>query len=380
VHLIIASSDLADALGWVARVLPARPAVPALAGIHLQVSDGRLRLAAFDLEQSAQITVDPEPNSREGVTVVSGRVFHDVVRALPKGPIEIALQGSRLRVQSKTGAFNLPVLITDDYPALPDMPPPAGQVDPHAFAAAVRRVAVATAREDAVPALQGIQILGDYAAGTLTMAATDRYRLAVTQMPFTPATAENFTVLIPGRALEGHVKAPDGNQPITLGIDGRTAVGVTSGARSATTRLLSAEFPKYQRLIPTEFAAEATVEVAALAAAVARVKLVSDHRAPCRLSFRSGEVLVEAGPTGTPRGSEDLSATASESVQAAYDGAPLTVAFNGDYLTDGLKTLGTPSAALRLTGPSRPAVLAPSGSAGNTDPFTYLLMPVRLSD
>jgi DNA polymerase-3 subunit beta len=145
--------------------------------------------------------------------------------------------------------------------------------------------------------------------------------------------------------------------------------GFAGGGRRTTTRLLDGEFPKYRSLLPTEFNGSATVDTAPLVEAVKRVALVAERNTPVRLSFASGEVVLEAGGGDA--------AAARESLGAVFEGEELTIAFNPQFLLDGLGALDSDTTELSFTGPSKPAVL--TGKTAGADEYRYLLMPVRLS-
>lgn len=363
----VEQEEFSEAIGWTARTLPARPASPVLAGVKISAADDRLVLSAFDLEVSAKSDVDATV-SEPGVAVVSGRLLADIAKALPRKPVEFALEGSRVSVRCGRSTFGLPTLPTEDYPELPQLPPTAGEVPSDVFSSAVAQVSIAASRDDTLPVLTGIRV--ELRADSLTMAATDRYRLAVREIPWTPATAgieENALVKAKQLADLGRSLGHSGSVQLALGEvdDGR--IGFTSAGRELVTRLLHGEFPKYRQLIPSEAHTVTVTNSSDLMESVKRVKLVAAERtSPIRLAFSDDEVLLRAG-TGDD-------AQASESLECSLEGDPIEIAFNPDYLLDGLAALGSEQVRLSFTTPMKPAVL----SSGDSDSYRYLLMPVRL--
>ena len=158
------------------------------------------------------------------------------------------------------------------------------------------------------------------------------------------------------------------------GLIGFEGDGAT-GARRTTSRLLDGEFPKYRALLPSESQTVASLDTAAFVESVRRVALVAERNAPVRLTFSAGEVQLDAG-TGDD-------AQASESLEATLEGESITIAFNPQYLLDGLGAIDAPIAVLSFTTATKPAVL--TGRTGDDDrqvgsgDYRYLLMPVRLS-
>lgn len=369
---------LAEAVAWAARSLPARPPVPVLAGLMVDASTdegGRLVLSSFDYEVSTRVEV-PADIAEPGVALVSGRLLADISRSLPARPVEVSTDAAKVALTCGSSRFSLLTLPVEDYPALPEMPGASGSLRGDAFAEAVAQVSVAAGRDDTLPVLTGVRL--EIEDGTITMAATDRYRLAVRELTWSPEQSGLSAVaLVPARTLSDTAKALAGADKVTValagGATGDGLVGFEGSGRRTTTRLLDGEFPKYKSLLPTESSSVATVDTGALIESVRRVALVAERNTPIRLSFTGGQVTLEAGS------GED--AQASESLEATLTGDDISIAFNPTYLLDGLGALGTSHAELRFTAPTRPAVIAAKGSAEAeaADDYRYLLMPVRLS-
>jgi DNA polymerase III subunit beta len=364
----------ADAVAWAARILPQKAALPVLAGLRIEVGqDGKLELSGFDYEVSAQAQLDATV-AEAGAVLVPGRLLAEITRSLAPQPIDIATDGSRVVVSCGSSRFTLPTLPLDEYPSLPSMPQVAGTVGSDAFAAAVAAVAVAAGRDDALPVLTGIRVEID--GEQVTLAATDRYRLAVRTLRWAPAdVAMQATALVPARTLAEAAKSLTAGAEVTLSLSsngpGEGLIGLSGAARSTTSRLLDGEFPKYRSLLPDAASATAIVDSSALTDAVRRVALVASRTSPIRLSFSADGVGLEAGGVDE--------AEAQESLAASFEGEPLTIAFNATYLLDGLGSLDSDEAQLAFTGPTKPAVLTgKSGADGGTD-HRYLLMPVRLA-
>ncbi|MCL2782099.1 MAG: DNA polymerase III subunit beta [Actinomycetia bacterium] len=369
---------LAEAVGWAARSLSARPAMPVLGGLLLTVQDTMLSLSGFDLEASTQVDLEVSVG-QPGTALVSGRLLNEISRALPQHPVDIWLDGARLSISCGPAKFTLPTMPVEDYPRLPAMPTVAGTVDSALFATAVAQVAVAAGRDDTLPMLTGVrlEIDGDH----LTMAATDRYRLAVRELTWVPSDPSGFStqVLVPARALSEAAKSLSHAETMTIALsapspnagsaDGEGIIGFTGSGRRATTRLLDVQFPPYRTLLPSDWSSHAEIEVAALAEAVRRVALVAERGTPVRLEFTSDGLALSAG--GEQEG------LAEEQLEVAYEGEPLATAFNPSFLLDGLGALGSPAARMLFTAASKPAVLRPLAEEA-TDDYTYLIMPVRL--
>jgi DNA polymerase-3 subunit beta len=254
------------------------------------------------------------------------------------------------------------------------MPAVSGSVGSDAFAAAVAAVAVAAGRDDALPVLTGIRVEID--GEQITLAATDRYRLAMRTLKWQPLEpAMQATALVPARTLADAAKSLTSGAEVSIALSsastGEGLIGLAGSGRSTTSRLLDGEFPKYRSLLPDSSSATAIVDSTALTDAVRRVALVASRTSPIRLSFSSDGVSLEAGGVDE--------AEANESLPANFDGEALTIAFNATYLLDGLGSLDSDEAQLAFTGPTKPAVLTGKTDGNGESDHKYLLMPVRLS-
>ncbi|MET8250398.1 DNA polymerase III subunit beta [Micromonospora sp. NPDC005197] len=367
---------LAEAVAWTAKSLPNRPSVPVLAGVMLRVTDGNLRVSGFDYEVSSQVTVEVQGDA-DGAALVSGRLLAEITKALPAKPVDIAAVGAHLELVCGSARFTLPTMPVEDYPALPEMPQSAGTVDAAAFATAVSQVAIAAGRDETLPMMTGVRV--ELSGNTLSMLATDRYRLALREIQWRPDDPEvSINALVPARTLNDTAKAlgPLGGE-VTLalaqGAAGEGMVGLAGGTRRTTSRLLDgANYPPVRSLFPATHNAEARVSVSTLIEVVKRVALVAERTTPVLLSFSADGLVVEAG------GSEE--ARASEAMEATFTGDALTIGFNPQYLIDGLANLGSQTAVLSFVDAFKPAVISPAGEDGETIPgYRYLIMPIRVS-
>ena len=370
---------LADAAAWVARSLPARPPVPVLGGVLIEGSTGeggdKLTVSGFDYETSARVELDATIGD-PGKVLVSGRLLADITRALPSKPVDMVVDGSRATINCGNSRFSLPIMPVEDYPQLPSMPQRAGKIDANQLAEAVAQVAVAAGRDDTLPMLTGVRV--EIEGGRLTLAATDRFRLAVRELNWQPEDESISTaVLIPAKTLAEVAKTLAGSGTVEIALSaGDGMLGMTGGGRRSTTRLLDAEFPRFRQLIPTEHTTSAELEVAALVEAIKRVSLVADRVAQIRMEFGEEGLRLAAG--GDDVGS------AEEELPCMLDGNPLTIAFNPGYLLDSLGALHTARAQLTFTTPNRPALVRPvvpppaEGEPAPDPGYLHLLMPVRL--
>ncbi len=345
----------------------------ALLGIVINVENNEVFLSGSDLETSSKVHFSAEV-SETGQVLVPGRLLAEISKALPNKSVTVQLDGSRVLVTSGTAKFTLPTLSLNDYPNLPELPETTGIIASDLFATAVAQVAIAAGRDDSLPTLTGIHV--DINQDVITLAATDRYRLAVRELQW-QATQPNLetTALLRARTLADATKSLIGTKSVSLSLTPSTSndrlAGFISDGKSMTSRMLDGTFPPYRHLLPQTITTTAVIEVAPFLDSVRRVALVTDKTVPLRLSFSNTTLELEAGA-----GEE---AQATEALEISLTGEAITIAFNPVFLADGLQAVGTPFVQISFTGSNKPAILTGKNER-DSDPienYRYLLMPMR---
>ena len=366
------SAVLTDSVNWVSRSLSTRPIMTALLGIVIDAKND-VTLSASDLETSAKSSFNADVKE-PGRVLVPGRLLSEISKNLPSKPVSFVLEGNRVFVTAGSAKFTLPILPINEYPNLPTMPETSGTIPSDIFATAVNQVAVASGRDDSLPTLTGIHV--DINKDSITLAATDRYRLAVREVNWTPNDPEMTTsALLRARTLADAARTIANTKSVTVAFAPTTSnerlVGFASEAKTMTSRQLDGTFPPYRHLLPSESIATAVIEVSKLLDSVRRVALVTDKTVPLRLKFNNGTLQLEAG-TG-----DDAQAT--EELDISYQGEAIDIAFNPTFLTDGLNALGTTYVNIAFTGSNKPAMLTGKNKIdGEVDSsYRYLLMPMR---
>jgi DNA polymerase-3 subunit beta len=392
---------LGEAVSFVARALPTRPVIPVLSGLLVEAEDDRLTLSCFDYEISARVTVAADVGET-GTALVPGRLLAEIIKSLPHAEVDVSTSAEMVMLNCGSAEFGLVGLPLDDYPALPALPAVAGIADGHALATAAGQVAPSASRDDTLPMLTGVCL--DFDGNELTLAATDRYRLAAATISWEPTDKDvRASALVPARTLADVARSMGPAGPVTISVSpsaqdgGGPADGMISfegGGRRLTARLIGSDFIRYKSRFPASFEAAADVAAGPFMEAVRRVSLVADRLTPVQLQFRRAVVRIEAGSSGRAR--------ALESLPAGFDGAEHTIAFNPQYLLDGitaamLSSRGRPPVAddpdataaavagrirVQFSSPAKPALISwidGDATAGAGAPaFRYLVVPLRV--
>jgi DNA polymerase-3 subunit beta len=356
-------------LQMASRVASTRSAIQALSGIQIVVSEDGSELRATDMDVSLRIPIDAQI-VRPGTVVLPARLILDVVRSLPSSDVSLELRPAEQDVELISGSatFHIRTLRSEDFPPFPDPDPDTAVSMPvESFIQTATKVAGSASRDETRPVLTGILVSA--ADQELSMVATDSYRLSVKETKLPSALSGGFEVNVPARALQelarlGSVAPADEDLRISVL---QNQVVFSLGKVILSSRLIDGQFPNYRQLLPESFEHELRLAAGELAEVVRRISLLAQKNAPLRLAFNPGELTVSAQ---TPDVGE-----ASESLPVAFQGEPLEIGFNPEFLRDGLEAVEESDLLLKLISPLRPGLIESAEGEG----FRYLIMPIRLN-
>src|SRR5919198_1897149 len=357
-------NELIRALGIVSRGVSTRTSVQILAGILLEAGDGKLQLAATDMELSLRTSLEARVEA-DGSVVVPGRLLLELARLLPEEDVtlEHKLEEAVVEIQCGSATYRLHTYNAEDFPRLPETEGiDLHEVDRETLLETVARVGRSASRDESRPVLTGV--LMRFEPGKLVMAATDSYRLSVKETPVA-GTLPELEAIVPARALGELARIAQASKHIELGVHENQVV-FSTGDALLTTRRIDGQFPNYNQLVPETFEHELALPREELLDVVRRVAVMAQRNSPLRLRFAEGELTVSAQ-------TQDVG-EARESLPAEFSNEPLEIGFNAEFLRDGLESVVGEQLRLKLISPLRPAVLQ-----GESDDFLYLIMPIRLA-
>ncbi|MDQ3103452.1 MAG: DNA polymerase III subunit beta [Actinomycetota bacterium] len=358
---------LLDALQTAARALSTRTTLPSLGGIMLVAEAGAAVARATDGELAVTVELEAEVEG-EGQILLPGRLLADVARSLPQGPVTIAERRDQhdVEITAGTANFHLRLLDAEDFPRLPELGEESITMPAKELAETVDRVARAASRDEVRPILTGIMVSVE--ESTLTMVATDSYRLSVKRTSLEDGIAGPFEANVPARAMRelARVVSQHGVEQVEIGLPGNQVVFVAGRVRLSS-RLIEGQFPNYRQLLPDAFDHDVRLPRTEFLDVTRRIRYLAQRNAPLKLAFAEGELTVAAE---TPEIGD-----ASEAMPCAFEGEAMEIAFNPQFFIEGIESVETEELVLRLTSPLRPGLLQAAGS----EDFSYLVMPIRLT-
>ena len=367
--------DLVGAVQFASRAISNRATLPVLSGLRMEATeDGRVRVAATDLELTME-TAFAAAVDEPGKAIVPGRLFGEMGRNLSSGQVSVAGTDGEVEIGSGRGRFRVRSLTPDDYPALPieDRDESAGvqvTLDAGDLALALSQVVRAASGDESRQILTGV--LWELQEGSITLAATDSYRLAVRELEASGGPADERKVVLPARTLGELARALQGASGSVTALVKENLVAFSIGGAEGEaaewvigSRFIEGEFPKYRQLIPESYPNTLTVDRELLLEVTRRVGLLAQNNLPVKLRL-ADELEVSAHTPDVGEG--------QEVIEAIYEGESLVIAFNPQFLIDGASAISSQRIEMQVGDGLKPAILR-----GETGGFTYLLMPVRLS-
>lgn len=356
---------LAEAIGVAQRAVAVRSgALPVLSGVQVTAADHAVELVGSDLELTIRVTIPAQVDDR-GTAVVPAKLFDGLTTRLKPGAVTFEVDGDDARISAGPARAGVRLLPADEFPRVGEPEGSSVSVEAEPLAAALRQVIPAASRDDARPILTGVLVTATPTG--IRLVATDSYRLAVRDLDGVGMLEAGQKVLVGARGLNEVQRVfSSGKIEVTLG---EREVRFSNESRSVTTRLIEGDFPNYEQLIPSGYPNRLNVNRAELEEAARLMQIIGEGRegTPVRLAMSASGLELSA--TAQER------ADAAEAIDAKFEGSDLTVAFNPQFLLDGLAAIEGEEAVLETIDPLKPATLRGT----DHQEFLYLLMPVRIS-
>ncbi len=370
--------NLARGLNIVSRAVAPRSAtLPVLTHVLVATDNGRLRIAATNLELGIGCWIGAKVDE-DGAITVPARTLSDLVNLLSAGQLDLEgnTRAQSLHVQSGRTDANIKGIDAAEFPIIPSFNAEGSvQVDPKTLKKLIDQVAFAASTDDSRPAMTGVftRLDGD----TITMAATDGFRLSVCSGRLIEPVTEARSVLIPARAIAevGRIIG-DQQDPIAISITpshGQVLFHLKDV--DVVAQLIDQKFPNYEFIIPKKYETRAVVNTAELLKACKQASIFARDSADIvRLTISAGEAPEVAVAARADETGEDISRLGKEDGVAEASGPTLEIGFNVRYLIDALGAMDKPQVAIEASSPRSAGVIRPIGD----DAFLHVLMPINL--
>jgi len=361
--LTVTQENLNKALGVVARVAGTKTSLPILNNILLRTDNNRLLLAATNLEVAITEHIGAKVSS-EGAITVPSRLMSEFIANLPKGNVDLKLDGSKLHISSGHYTSTINGLPADDFPALPDIKEATTlEIPAQLLKRAITQTVLTASRDDTRPVLTGV-LCHSY-EGSLYFAATDGYRLA--ERKLLPISDE-VSALVPASTLSDVIRVlPEECETVTLLVD-ETQVRFRMDDIEITSRLIEGNFPDYRQLIPvqTEIVAETEKDELTRITKIASL-FARESGGSVTIQTDASKKTISIHSVASQLG-ENTSETEAE---VNRDGV---VTLNSKYMIEALGCFDSPRISFGFSGKLAACVLK---SQDTSSDYKHIIMPLK---
>ena len=378
--LTLQKEDLLYAVNAVGRAISNKNTLPILSGIMLEAPEdlpGKLILRGTDLELAMECLIDAEVEEY-GKIVAPGRYLQELVRHLPEGPVTFSGASTEEIILSyEQSEIAIRCLDPEEFPALPTAEGNIkGQIAVADFRRMVKQVSIAAATDEVRPLFTGILI--ELAGPKLVMVASDTHRLAIAVGSWQDESGGEAKLILPCRTMQEIARLAVGDEGMIEIVASRNQAYFRLQNLTFASRVISGQYPDYHQVLPaaTLYNCHTLIQREKLAESLERALLLSRDTARGKanivcLNWREEGLLLTAAAPDVGHIHEELPATLS--------GLATEASYNARYLLDALKVMDEENVAFHLTGETTPGIILPAGVEQEQSPYTYLVLPVRVS-
>ena len=376
-HVVVSKKDLLRVLGRCQGVADKKSTMPVLGNVLLEVaSPNELRLAATDLFVSVSGKI-PAKIENGGSIALGARELFERVRMMPEGQVALQVTGTQavIRAVGSARRFTLQGIPGEEFPSLPqpDKDAKAQTLEASVLATLISGTHFSISNDETRPHLSSA--LFESEGEWVRMVTTDGHRLSKTEVRVEGRqTAGNMLIPLKGvnelrRLCDEVAGKADGAAELRIVQAGPNAYFELPGFQFSV-KLVDAQFPPYQQVIPQEYAHRVKVPRLATAEALNAVSVAaSDRTGGVKLSLSKGKLRFESESPESGEGFDELAVD--------YAGPDLTVGFNARYFLDVLRAIADDEVELGLGGELDPAVIRPAAPNARQN-YVAVIMPMRI--
>lgn len=351
-------------------IIPSKTPLPALGHVLAELSGNTLSLAATDLEVSMQTSIEVK-GTEDGKALLPARRIIEIIRELPDIPLKISIdKNNRIKIEGDQGNYKLSGEDVEGYPQLPTLKKPVTLVlDRAKLHRLISKTLFAVSRDELRPQLTGIML--QVKSGEVCCVSTDGHRLVRISALKVDYQGDEHDFIVPAKAMMAVLRNAEGDGPLELSFEG-TQLCFAFGSTKLTTRLIEGRYPNYEAVIPQSNENILKLDLDGFRSAVRRVAIFSNEvsrQIRLRISPETIEILAEDVEAG---------GEARETIPCEYQGTPMDIGYNANYVLDVLKQIDTGDVVLEFGTPTTAGLVKPSEQEENED-LLMLIMPVRLN-
>ena len=362
-------NDILNALLFANRAINPKTTSFILSGVMLEANED-FSIYSTDLETSVKSSIQAKVLEK-GKVVVPAKIIINILRSLKESKIEIIYEKetNTLKIASQKTNFSLNTLSVTEYPEFPDIKESNKiTLEAKKFKMLISKVLRAASIDESRAILTGVLI--EITNNNLRMVATDSYRLALIEQKIEKNSGET-KVVVPARVLDSIQKSEYSEESLEMNIEENQLSLIIKKENESkdiiVSRLLSGKFPPYGQLMPTDLKHNIIVDKEKILEVVKRISSIAQDNIPIKIAIEKGKITVNMNIREVGSSSEDF--------EVSYGEERIDIAFNPDYLVDGINMMDGKKIILSIEEPLKPILIKPE----NDEDMLYLLMPIRVT-
>ncbi len=366
----VAYDVFTDAVTWVARTIPSRPAIPILAGLKISANeDGQVSLSSRDSDITSHINIFGDIKET-GEILVNGKLLSEICRSLPKKEISFIVENKNLKISCGSAKFSIKSMEMADYLEFPVLSKKIGSVDGTLWQEAVSQVSVAASNDDTLPLLTAICM--EIEENKISLLATDKYRLCLRELLWDATDKYTNKILVKASRVLDIAKS-SGAAKVELFVDDLekpALIGFSAGGKESVLQIIDGEYPEVKRLFPETSTGNILLNRSLFVDALRRSRLVAEKNPAVNLGFNEEEIVIEAGQGET--------AQASEVVEAQLTGDEISFRFNPIILQSTIESIREEKIRILYTQENKAVLIKAENEKGESnEDLRILVMPTR---
>jgi DNA polymerase-3 subunit beta len=363
----ISKEEVVKSLNSTLGVVEKRQTLPILANVLFEVDESSLRLTATDLESEIS-TISTISNFKSGGKITApAKKLSELCRLFSdSSEIHFFLDGDNLRIETDSGKYNLATLPSEDFPVFEkEKNSNTINITAQNLKSLISKTSFAMGNQDWRHYLNGLYITVEDTS--ITSVATDAHRLAMSTLGINEAAPEIITGIVPRKSINEIGKlVGDSSENILLQI-GSSSINVDISGTTFSSKLIEGKFPDYQQVIPSGDSSTLTINKKSLSESLSRVSVLSSEK------FRGVRIITSENSINISANNPEKE-QAEESVECAYKGEPMDIAFNVNYLQEILSSIDESNVDIHFFGSDKSCLITNPGS----DSYKYVVMPLLI--
>jgi DNA polymerase-3 subunit beta len=362
--------DLLEELNLTQGVVERKTTIPILSNLLCEAQGNRLTITATDLELSIRTSCEAKVK-KEGAGTIPAKKLLELVRLLPEEEIRFKLlENHWVQITCDRKSYKLVGMSKDNFPALPNFPHALVRIPSKLLADVISKTSFAISLEESRYTLNGALLV--LKPNSLSMVATDGHRLAMIEIDhkFEGLPAET-RVLVPKKAMTEvqRLAGESGDDDaVEFGQD-ESHLFFKFGGRLLTSRKLTGQFPNYEAVLPRDANKTVTLDRGELQNALRRVSQLADQRSHA-VKFVLAKEGLEISASSPEYGE------AKEAIEKEFNGEPISIGFNAQYLLDFLAAAADGPISFELKDEQSAGQLRPVSD--DSTRYRYVVMPMRI--